>query len=615
MDRVRKLKFVLWLGVGLALSAAVARLAFGLGATTNLGDSTPWGLWVGFDLSAVAFAAGGFVLAAAVYVFKLERFHKVVRLGVLAAFLTYLAFTAILLFELGLPWNIWHMIVYWNPHSPLFEVGWCVMLYLTVLALELFPVPAEEFPKLAKLRGVLVRIRLPLVLLGIGLSTLHQSSLGSLFLIMPYRLHPLWYSPILPLMFLISAIALGMMTVILESHVTAYLYRRKPETELLAPLAGATRWLLLLYLALRFGDLMVRGQAHYLAEASVYTYWFWFECCVMALVPLALLWLPRLRYSTGGQAAAAGAVVFGVVLNRTDTGGLAHLRASGSLYIPSWAEVSISVGIVAAAVLLFLFMMEHFHVWEERPADPDADPLRAPAFDPVGTTWLGVPAVASRTAYSLAVIVAAAVGVGLLTAQGVQRRGLEPVPVHRARGGDVLWVDGNLDGFGVAFHHADHEKREGGKVSCVVCHHMNFPHDEGTACARCHSDMYQTADSFRHDWHAAPSGANIPCYKCHALGQVRTASTSVRCDHCHKDLVPAKASITIKTYRAVSYTEAMHRLCLGCHLKKAVELKKPEMTRCGWCHKESPQVIEARDLELRRRTAGSGSPVLPPIGQ
>jgi Zn finger protein HypA/HybF involved in hydrogenase expression len=127
--------------------------------------------------------------------------------------------------------------------------------------------------------------------------------------------------------------------------------------------------------------------------------------------------------------------------------------------------------------------------------------------------------------------------------------------------------------------------------------------------------MYQTADSFRHDWHAAPSGANIPCYKCHALGQVRTASTAVRCDHCHKDLIPAKATITIKNYRAVSYTEAMHRLCLGCHLKKAVELKKPEMTRCGWCHKESQQVIEARDLELRRRTAGSGSPVLPPIGQ
>jgi Ni/Fe-hydrogenase subunit HybB-like protein len=616
MDRVRKFKFVLWLGVGLALSVAAARFVFGLGATTNLGDANAWGLWVGFDvMGGVALAAGGFIVTAVVYIFKLERFHEVVRPAVLTAFLGYAAVAVSLLFDLGLPWNIWHMIVYWNPHSPLFEVGWCVMLYLTVLLLEFLPVPAENFPRLAKLRAFLLRVKLPLVLLGVGLSTLHQSSLGSLFLIMPYRLHPLWYSPILPLMFLVSAIALGMMMVILESHVTAYLYRRKPETEVLAPLASATRWVLLLYLALRFGDLIARGQTRYLAEASGYTYLFWFECCVMALVPLVLLWLPRLRNSTNGQAAIAGVAVFGVVFNRIDTGGLAHLRANGSLYIPSWTEISISVGIVSGAVLLFLFMMEHFHVWEKRPADPDADPLRAPTFDPVGTTWLGVPAVASRTAYSLAVIVAAAVGFGLLTAQGAQRRGLEPAPVHRARGGDVLWIDGNLDSFGVSFHHADHVKREGGKVSCVVCHHMNFPHDENTACARCHRDMYQKVDAFRHDWHASPSGANIPCYKCHALGQVRTASTAVRCDHCHKDLIPAKATITIKNYRAVSYTEAMHRLCLGCHLKKAVELKKPEMTRCGWCHKESQQVIEARDLELRRRTAGSGSPVLPPIGQ
>ena len=135
-----------------------------------------------------------------------------------------------LLFDLGLPWNIWHMMVFWNPHSPLFEVGWCVMLYLTVLALEFFPVPAEEFPRLAKIRAVLVKARLPLVIVGIGLSTLHQSSLGSLFLIMPYRLHPLWYSPILPVLFLVSAIALGLSMVMFESHVTAYLYRRKPET-------------------------------------------------------------------------------------------------------------------------------------------------------------------------------------------------------------------------------------------------------------------------------------------------------------------------------------------------------------------------------------------------
>jgi Zn finger protein HypA/HybF involved in hydrogenase expression len=294
---------------------------------------------------------------------------------------------------------------------------------------------------------------------------------------------------------------------------------------------------------------------------------------------------------------------------------LAHVRAGGGFYVPSWTEVSISLGIVSAAALLFLFAMERFHVWEERPADPAADPLHAPEFDKVGTTWLGVPAVASRTVYSLAVILAAALGFGFLTAQRAQSRGLEPVSVHRARGGEVLWIDGNLDGFGVAFKHAEHVKREGDKASCVLCHHMNLPHDENSACASCHRDMYQAVDGFRHDWHASPAGGNIRCYQCHTRGQVRTASNAVRCDHCHKDLVPAKAVILVKTYHTVSYVDAMHRTCIGCHTKKAAEKKKPEMVQCAWCHKESREILDARDIDLRRRTAASGSPVLPPIGQ
>ena len=154
MNRVRKLKLALWALIGLAASVAAARFLFGLGASTNLTDANPWGVWVGFDvMGGVALAAGGFIVTATVYIFKLERFHSIVRPAVLTAFLGYLAVAVGLLFDLGLPWNIWHMIVYWNPHSPLFEVGWCVMLYLTVLALEFFPVPAEEFPRLASIRA------------------------------------------------------------------------------------------------------------------------------------------------------------------------------------------------------------------------------------------------------------------------------------------------------------------------------------------------------------------------------------------------------------------------------------------------------------------------------
>ncbi len=278
--------------MGLAAAVAAARFLFGLGATTNLTDANPWGVWVGFDvMGGVALAAGGFIVTATVYIFNLERFHAVVRPAVLTAFLGYLAVAVGLLFDLGLPWNIWHMMVFWNPHSPLFEVGWCVMLYLTVLALEFFPGAGGGVPRPGQASArLLLKFRLPLVIVGIGLSTLHQSSLGSLFLIMPYRLHPLWYSPILPVLFLLSAIGLGLLMVIFESHSTAYLYRRKPETEVLADLLGAARWVLLGYLALRFADLVVRGvRPSLFAFSDWHAALFWFEVLVMAVLPAALL--------------------------------------------------------------------------------------------------------------------------------------------------------------------------------------------------------------------------------------------------------------------------------------------------------------------------------------
>jgi Ni/Fe-hydrogenase subunit HybB-like protein len=160
MSRVHKLKLILWPVAGLATAVAIARFAFGLGSTTNLSDGTPWGLWVGFDvMGGVALAAGGFIMTATVYIFHLERFHSIVRPAVLTAFLGYVAVVAGLMFDLGLPWNIWHMIVFWNPHSPLFEVGWCVMLYLTVLTLEFLPVPAERFAALTRIRTTLLRLR------------------------------------------------------------------------------------------------------------------------------------------------------------------------------------------------------------------------------------------------------------------------------------------------------------------------------------------------------------------------------------------------------------------------------------------------------------------------
>ena len=174
---------VLALLVPLFLYVSYLRFTRGLGATTHLSDQFPWGVWIGFDiLCGVGLAAGAFTLMATVHLFNLHRFEPIVRPTVLTGFLGYLFVSLALLYDLGQPWRIWHAVIFWNPHSVMFEVAWCVMLYTTVLSLEFAPVVFERL-RLVTPRRVLLALNTPLVILGVMLSTLHQSSLGSLFLI------------------------------------------------------------------------------------------------------------------------------------------------------------------------------------------------------------------------------------------------------------------------------------------------------------------------------------------------------------------------------------------------------------------------------------------------
>ena len=368
MSRIAKFKRLLWTITGLGAACAIARLIFGLGATTNLSDGIPWGFWIGFDvMGGVALAAGGFVITATVYIFKREEFHPIVRPAVLTAFLGYVAVIIGLLFDLGLPWHIWRPMVNWQHHSVLFEVAWCVMLYTTVLLLEFSPVPLESTSRYAKIRTFLIKIRMPLVITGIALSTLHQSSLGSLFLIMPYRLHPLWYSPIMPILFFVSAIGLGFMMVIFESMTTSYLYKKPPETHLISKLGKGARWVLLLYLVLRFADLAYRGKLGFAGGAEWQVRLFWIEIALSAFLPMVFLFIPKIRNTTSGQWTIATMGVVGFVLNRISTGGLAQIRMGAPFYIPAWSELAVSAGVVAGAALVFLFAIENLNVWEEPP--------------------------------------------------------------------------------------------------------------------------------------------------------------------------------------------------------------------------------------------------------
>src|SRR5574340_175613 len=218
--KVPKLTFWRAVFVLLALGGLYStylRIMYGLGGVTNLSDKFPWGIWIGFDiLCGVGLAAGGFTLVAVVHIFNIERYKPILRSSILTAFLGYLLVIVALMFDLGRPDHIWHPLIMWNPHSVMFEVGWCVTLYTTVLALEFVPVVFERF-RWTKALKIMHAFLIPLVILGVILSTLHQSSLGSLYLIVPQKLYPLWYSPLLPVFFLISAVAVGLAMTILES--------------------------------------------------------------------------------------------------------------------------------------------------------------------------------------------------------------------------------------------------------------------------------------------------------------------------------------------------------------------------------------------------------------
>ncbi len=596
MNRVRNAKLILWIITGFAAAVALNRFIFGLGVTTNLNDATPWGLWIGFDvMGGVALAAGGFVLTAIFYIMKREEFHPLVKPAVLTAFLGYMAVIISLLVDLGLPWNIWHMIIYWNPHSPLFEVGWCVMLYTGVLLLEFSPVPLEKFSRYAKIRKFLMKFRFVFVLLGIMLSTLHQSSLGSLFLIMPFKLFPLWYSNILPIQFFISAVALGLMMVAFESLVSHWLYKRNPESGLVAKLCKTAVWVLSIYFIVKISDLIVQGKFGLIFNGGWQSNLFITEVLISTIIPAILFSIPALRKTSAVQWTGSFMVVFGMMLNRIDVGGVVMLGTTGDSYTPLITEIVTSLGIISAASLIFLFAIEHFNIWDMQPKEPDSLPHTLPEFDYSSRTWLGTPDVTSLTKYSLTFIVSFAIGMALTPGNHVHSQGVTDVKVYRASGLDTLYINGNRDDQFVKFPHQAHMGRIG-KENCTTCHHLNLPAERLSECWECHTGMYTRADFFQHDWHTAIDGANLKCNACHKEGLTRTVSTAKQCTSCHESYKFRSALQKAQsTYHILSYTDAMHNLCVSCHMKKSKEIKdKPDLARCSTCHKtDLPENLSA----------------------
>ncbi len=358
-------KVLLVLVLAAGAYAAFVRFFRGLGASTNLSDAFPWGLWIGFDmLVGVGLAAGGFVIAATVHVFNIKKYEEIARPTILTAFLGYLLVIVALLFDLGRPWNIWHPMIMWNPHSVMFEVGWCVMLYTTVLALEFSPLVFERFGWHLPLR--LVRsVYVPLVIVGVLLSTMHQSSLGTLYVIVPDKLHPLWYSPFLPVFFFLSAVAGGLAMTIFESFMSYRAFGKRLEADLLQGLGRVAVVVLGVYALFRLEDLASRGALARVLLPTPESVMFWGEAGLGVLLPMVLFAIPRVRRNEHGLFLAATLTILGFIVNRMNVAITGMAAASGVTYFPSFLEIVVTMSIVAVGFTLFALAVKFLPVFPE----------------------------------------------------------------------------------------------------------------------------------------------------------------------------------------------------------------------------------------------------------
>ena len=371
---IRSGLLVAMLGLGLAI--ILLRFIYGLGAVTNLSDRFPWGLWIGFDvMTGVALAAGAFVITATVHIFGLKRFEPLVRPAVLTGLLGYLLVIGGLMVDLGRPYNVWRPLVHWQHHSVLWEVGLCVTFYTLVLFIEFQPVVLERLNRFSlitdrlptiSLYRWLKKVSIIFVILGVVLSTMHQSSLGSLYVLLPTKLSPLWYSLYLPVFFWISAVAAGLTVPIIESTLSAKAFKRGLELNLLADLARTASVVLLVYLLVRAGDLAARGAWPLLFEPTLQAATFWAEIGLGVIVPAVLFALKPLRYRP--RVLFSGAVlmiIFGVVLNRLNVSWIGLLPYTGAIYYPSWMEVVVSLTLVSLGVIAFGLAAKYLPVFSE----------------------------------------------------------------------------------------------------------------------------------------------------------------------------------------------------------------------------------------------------------
>jgi len=341
---------------------AVYRMVLGLGASTNLNDGYPWGFWLGMDvLGGVAMAAGGFIIACAVYLFNWKKYRPIVRPAILTAFLGYLMAVVALFLDIGHPFRLPHPAFMWQYHSVMWVVAMHVIFYTTTLALEFSPMLFERLGWVTPLRAV-NRIMIGAVIFGVMLSTLHQSSLGAVFLIAPSKMSPLWWDTKLPFHFLVSAVAMGLAMVSFETMLSGKFLQHKVDKEIFYGLARGTLIVLSFYLLLKVYQLFVVASPSMAFDGSVEGNMYLLEMLLGVVLPIIILSIKKMRTNVNMLFSVNMLVIIGVILNRLNVClfSMENYNAwRGFSYSPSWMEFLLSLGVVSLGVFLYKMSAKH----------------------------------------------------------------------------------------------------------------------------------------------------------------------------------------------------------------------------------------------------------------
>jgi Ni/Fe-hydrogenase subunit HybB-like protein len=647
------------------LGLGIVRLISGLGTTTALNDGYPWGLWIIYDVFFVPFSAGAFMILTVTHIYNRKEYHAIARPVVLAGFLGEVMVIAVLVMDLG-RWQQFYNVLfpwYWNIHSFMFQVSICLTIYMGVMVLEVAPAILERLGWQKPLR--LIRMAtVGIAGLGILLSSLHQSALGSLFLLIPYKLHALWWSPLLPLLFFVSAAFAGLCMAIFVSAISFQAFHRRLELEPLANLARIAAALLGIYLLLKVGDLIVDGEIGLLFSSGWLGVLLIVELVLGVVVPLVLFALPRFRHSRSGLIWGSAAALAGVALNRTNVALLAYQAPAGASYAPHWIEVTISVAAVAGGVLLFTLAVRFLPIlpgspeqrarlgWSPRTILFVSGVLSLITIAVIALSLPVTEAQAGRNGSVVPTEVPATATCSnchsqpqMLTAEGVEpdrvaQLTVEPQPLTQVHG-RIRCVTCHYGQEGTEEIEAAHQgivvdPTVNNAQVCLACHpdlpaefaedRLRTPHDEishgqaaDVACSDCHGSVGHGFDPVSGEI-ICPMSICLDCHQDRQLGSDLTdcdachvgphdPAPNLDCSACHATTTDWQ-EITAGDHALALDGKHQEILCLDCHVGNPPLAASADLT-CAGCHQPPAGDHYAGSCETCHTTGGFDQASLP----